>query len=184
MRPRIKYWEKSLINMKERLTASNIWYPYPALFSFALVILLNGQILISLNPRLGNPATPSVLKGEQSYEGAIWMSVSYAKSTIIVTTYDRKIFTWPEAITDLGEMKAFVSYLESKRDNIAHFTSMQKSISVPESTVVLAVDHALKYAHIKPILYTLARLGFANYAFEVKRPFLTNVATHGAHERE
>ena len=94
-RQRRKFANELIITKLDRLKELNLWFPYPCIISFFLALLLIGHLLVGLNPRLGNPANILSFASAPSEEGAIWLSVSIRDKKILVTSSDRKVFTWP-----------------------------------------------------------------------------------------
>ncbi|MFK7824360.1 MAG: hypothetical protein AB8G05_09395 [Oligoflexales bacterium] len=156
--------------MKTRLQEGNSWFPYPCLFSFGLVLLFSGHILLGINPRIGNPADVLPFEAEIAKEGAIWLSISVQKGHVFVSTDDRHVFSWNEQNRNLDVIEPLVKHLRNRLVQITLSASLAKEISHTESLVVLAVDQSLKYLHIQPILIALAQVGVSEYAFETRQP--------------
>ena len=169
-RKKNKFLRNHLDLVRERLQESKSWFPYPCLFSFGLVLLFSGHILLGINPRIGNPADVLPFKSTKAKEGAIWLSVSLQKGRVMVSTDNRHVFSWNEQDRNLQIIKPLVSHLRDRIVQITLSASLAKEISHTESLVVLAVDQSLKYLHIQPILAALAQAGISDYAFETRQP--------------
>ena len=155
---------------KDRVSESVSWFPYPCLFSFGLIIILSGHILLGINPRLGNPAVALPFDAEPLDEGAIWLSVSIANEKVTITTDDRKVFSWDQSSRESNVVDKLVEHLQERTVQITLSTSLAKEISQIESTVILSIDQKVKFLHVKPILLALAKAGISEYGFETRLP--------------
>jgi hypothetical protein len=154
--------------LKERLKEQVSWFPLPALISFVLVLLFIGHLLVNINPRLGNSAVIVNMNAELEKEGSIWLSVSERDGSLYVTTFDRKIFSWPSDTKDVSPLIDFKDYLSATSAELSAQAAVSKFISKSQTKVVLAVDQRLRYFHIRPILHTLAQVGLDSYGFETQ----------------
>lgn len=154
--------------VKNRLDHRLWWFPIPALASFALVLILTGHLLPSLNPRLGNPVNLTVFPAAREEEGAIWLAIFPRGDEMILTTSQKKVFRFPlkQAVPD--DFTAFRDYLEGVLKKEAVSFALNMEAPPTRMTAVLAVDERLTYAHIRPFLYTLASVGITQYGFETK----------------
>ena len=163
-----RMWEKSVMDLKDRLRKRYVWFPFPAFISFALLLLLDSQILMSLNPRLGNPISPISISGDPALEGAIWISLSLSDSFVVATTGDRKVFRWHQDVKSLKDMETLTDYLKFRRNALIESVSLAKKTSLAEATVIIAADETLRFGHIRPLIYAIAHSGIGHYAFEGK----------------
>ena len=161
-------WKSRLDAMKDRLGEPLSWYPYPFLISFFLVLLFKGDLLSSLNPRLGNPTTTPVLSTPEEKEGAIWVSVTEIDQKIVLTTSDRKIFSWPKDDEYGANIGPFVEYLSNSILNMTLSAGLAKYVEPNKELVVLAVDEKLNFFHMRPILRALSEAKVSRYAFETR----------------
>ena len=160
------HWEIAVINKIRRLHKPHSWAMIPAFLSFILVLILIGHLLPSTNPRLGNLAKILPLVTAKQKDGSLWISIFPKDNDIVVLTSDRKKFIWPKHQPPTESLKPFQAYLGEKvqRESISAGLSLQTNLT--RSSVVLAVDQRLKYAHILPIIYALAQAGISKYGFE------------------
>ena len=162
------YWKTKISAQEDRLRAGNSWFPFPAFISFGLVVLFTGHLLIGLNPRTGSPANVLEYPAPNQHEGAIWMSVSIRGSKIVITTFDRKVFTLPrENIVD-ADLEQFDQYLKKAVRELTISTGLSKYLSDTRSRAILAVDQNLNYYHLRPIIRALGRAGMNQYGFETR----------------
>ncbi|MDB2447404.1 hypothetical protein N9W79_02130 [bacterium] len=155
--------------LKERLKEHVNWFPVPALISFVLVLLFIGHLLVNINPRLGNSAVILTMDAELEKEGSIWLSISEKEGQLYLTTYDRKMFSWPSKTKSLEPLSGFKKFLETTTAELAAQAAVSKFVSKSQTKVVLAVDQRLRYYHVRPILHILAEVGLDSYAFETQR---------------
>ena len=161
-----KRWELALTNLQERLRQPGLWYPYPAMISFALIVILTGHLLPGLNPRLGSRAEIIEFYGKSERAGAIWLGVLMAKDRIYVRTAERSTFSWSAKSDRMKDLQAFTRYLKDRAKKEALSSGLSLEGHLTRTTVVLAVDQRLKYVHIRPIIMALAEAGISHYAFE------------------
>ena len=160
------YWETALIDKIRRLKEGYSWTLVPSLLSFSLVLILIGHLLPSLNPRLGNLSKTLPLATSPQQDGSMWISIFPWQDNIVVMTSDRKKFIWPKKRPTQESLHPFQVYLSERvqRESVAAGLSLQTNMA--RTSVVLAVDQRLKYAHILPIIYALAHAGISRYGFE------------------
>jgi hypothetical protein len=161
------FWENSLQRTRDRLGEPLTWYPYPAMISFGLVMVLVGQLIPGLNPRRGSRADVIELSAPRSNDGMIWIGVFSENDRIVVTTSDRKRFSWPVAHT-LEDLLPFSNYLRSRVRKESRAAGLANHTTFDRTSVVISVDQRLKYIHISPILIVLAQNGVAKYGFETR----------------
>lgn len=154
--------------VSKRLREPAVWFPAPALLSFVLVLLFTGHLLIGLNPRLGSTTDVVTFSAEEQPEGSIWLSVSVQNNDVVVTTFNRKVFTWPKDTNSLTPLSNLKSYLIATVDELATQASIAKYLSIHQAKVILAVDESLRYYHVRPIIHLLAEVGLDDYGFETR----------------
>lgn len=154
--------------MRERLHEPILWWPFPALIGFGLVIVLRGHLLTGFNHRLGSRADVIQMKAEAQPSSGIWMGIHQENDRIVVVTDDRRRFTWPLASQSLKDMAPLVKYLEEKVRREAYASAMTMETVQGRTKAVLAVDQKLKYIHIRPVVYALAQARIPSYGFETK----------------
>ncbi|MDQ3234943.1 MAG: hypothetical protein M3Q07_24310, partial [Pseudobdellovibrionaceae bacterium] len=88
-------WVEALLGLKERLQEPILWFPFPALIAFGLVIILRGHLLTGLNPRLGARVDVIQYDAKNLPDGGIWLGVFQDGKQVLVVTSDRRRFTWP-----------------------------------------------------------------------------------------
>lgn len=168
--PKLPRWTAAFERFQDRASEPMSWFPFPALVSFVLALLLSTHMMFALNQRLGNSAHLLELDGTPSPEGAIWLAITREEKdhTVWITTPEHQIFHWPAGTKDPQSAAGLIRYLEHKVVNITHSTALLQANKPSERLVVLAVDKRLAYADIKPIIYALSVVGISNYAFEVR----------------
>lgn len=161
-------WRSAVTRMRERLCKNNDWYPIPSLLSVGLVLLLCGQIIPDLNPRLGSFANIIQYPSERENEGAIWIGIFPEKDKIVVTTADKKRFSWPLALNSKEDILPFEIYLRGRVKKEIHKAALSLQTNLTKISAVLAVDQRLKYYHLRPIIYALAQAKITHYGFETR----------------
>lgn len=159
---------ETIRKQKDRMKDNIIWFPAPALISFALVLLLIGHLLVNINPRLGNSAEILSFPSKPQKEGSIWISIFEKDSEITVVTYDRKVFNWPADTQTLEPLEDFRQYLHQTTNELSAQAAISKFISRTQTQIVMAVDQKLRYFHIRPLIHILADVGIDSYAFETQ----------------
>ena len=153
---------------KDRLSSQLKLFPFPAIISIGLILIVTIYLLHGIDPRVGNPAELLTFTSQPEAEGAIWISVSPDTESLVITTSERDVFRLPQNITKEEDVEPFKKYLEKRiRQDSARFV-LSKKINPQETTVVIAADQSLKFLHIRPLLYTIASAGITRYAFETK----------------
>ena len=148
---RFLYLMEDIAAKIERLRRHHIWFPFPTMISFTLILLFTGHSLLGLNPRLGNPAHIVDFPSEATEEGAIWFSLSLDRENVVVTTFNRKVFRWPKELTSLEPLEPFLGFLNQKIVEATLSASLLKRAAKIETIAVIAVDQHVKFAHLKPI---------------------------------
>lgn len=161
-------WVEALLSLKERLQEPILWFPFPALIAFGLVIILRGHLLTGLNPRLGARVDVIQYKAKALPDGGIWLGVFQDGKKVYVVTSDRRRFTWPIDSQDYHDMGPLIKYLKGRVKKEAYSTAIKLESNMTRTTAVLAVDQKLKYIHLRPILYALAEARIAKYGFETR----------------
>ena len=160
------YWQIAVINKISRLKQGHSWTLVPAFISLSFVTILIGHLLPSVNPRLGNMAKTIPFSATVQQDGSMWISIFPLKEDIVVITSDRKKFIWPKQKAPQEALLPFQEYLKEKVQHESLATGLSMQANLTRTSVVLAVDQRLKYAHILPIIYALARAGISRYGFE------------------
>lgn len=146
------------------------WFPYPALISVSLLMLLMGHVLSGLNIRTGNPAEVVNMSAPSEREGSIWLSISMMdQKTIVAMTGDRKIYRWDVDNPTEGVNK-IRQYLQKRQYDLIMAAALAKRIDKTSTKVVFAVDRHIKFKQFYPLLTMLSQVGIDNYAFEVRQP--------------
>ncbi len=161
-------WSDMLQRMRERLSDPILWFPFPALIGFGLVIILRGQLLSGFNHRLGTQADVVQLEAKPLQNSGIWLSVYQKGDRIVVVTDDHDRFEWPLGVQDVATMKPLLSYLQKRSREEAFKSTLSMETEADRVRAVLSVDQKLKYIHVRPILFALAKAKIANYGFETR----------------
>jgi hypothetical protein len=161
-------WVEALMGLKERLQEPILWFPFPALIAFGLVIILRGHLLTGLNPRLGARVDVIQYDAKNLPDGGIWLGVFQDGKQVLVVTSDRRRFTWPIDSTNMKDVEPLVSYLRNRVKKEAYSTAIKLESNLTRTTAVLAVDQKLKYIHLRPVIYALAEARIAKYGFETR----------------
>ena len=104
-------WNELVLRTRERLIEPMLWFPYPALIGFGLVIILRGQLLTGFNHRLGTRADVVNLPAETLTVPGIWISIFQVKDQLVLVTDDHNRFSWPLDAKDMTSLKPFIQYL-------------------------------------------------------------------------
>ncbi len=161
-------WGEIVQRMRERLIEPILWFPYPALIGFGLVIILRGQLISGLNHRVGSMADVVHLAGEKLVVPGIWISISQEKDQLILVTDDHRRFAWPLNAKDMSVVKPLVEYLNLRTKDEAFKSTLALEVDRDRIRAVLAVDQSLKYIHIRPILFALVEAKISYYGFETR----------------
>ncbi|HYX38284.1 MAG TPA: hypothetical protein VE954_34715 [Oligoflexus sp.] len=161
-------WVEALLGLKERLQEPILWFPFPALIAFGLVIILRGHLLTGLNPRLGARVDVIQYDAKNLPDGGIWLGVFQDGKQVLVVTSDRRRFTWPIDSQNMKDVEPLVTYLKNRVKKEAYSTAIKLESNLTRTTAVLAVDQKLKYIHLRPVIYALAEARIAKYGFETR----------------
>ena len=161
-------WQDQLQRMRERLIEPVLWFPFPALIGFGLVIILRGQLLTGFNHRVGTRADVVNLQASPLTTPGIWLSIYQEDEKLILVTDDHQRFSLPLAARDLTDMKPLIQYLKGRSADEAFKATLSLEADSARIRAVLAVDQKLKYIHIRPILFALAEARISNYGFETR----------------
>lgn len=161
-------WVDTINAVKERLNEPILWFPFPALIAFGLVIILRGHLLTGLNPRLGARVDVLQFKATQLQDGGIWFGIYPEGEKIVVVSSDRRRFSWSIHSQDMKELAPLIAYLKSRVQKEAYSTAFKMESNLTRTTAVLAVDQKLKYIHLRPMIYALAEAKIARYGFETR----------------
>lgn len=161
-------WVEALLGLKERLQEPILWFPFPALIAFGLVIILRGHLLTGLNPRLGARVDVIQYDAKNLPDGGIWLGIFQDGKQVLVVTSDRRRFSWPIDSQDLKDIAPLVSYLKNQVKKESYSTAIKLESNLTRTTAVLAVDQKLKYIHLRPVIYALAEARIAKYGFETR----------------
>ena len=163
-----KSYSEPIASLQERLKESNIWFPYPALISVGLIMVLSGHLIPGLNPRLGNQAIITRLEAPKENEGSIWIGIFPEKNRISMITSDKKRFTWDTAGVSKTTLDKIIKYLKNRVAKESVSAGLTLTSSLERVTVVVSVDQRLKYRNISPILQAFAEAKISRYGFETK----------------
>lgn len=161
-------WHEQVKNMRERLSEPLLWFPFPALIAFGLVIVLRGQLFAGFNHRLGTEANVVEMPAEPLRSPGIWLSITQRDNDILIITDDHKSFRVPLAAPNVEALQPLVHYLDQRVRDIAFKSTLDLKVDQDRIRAVLAVDQKLRYIHVRPILYALAEAKISNYGFETK----------------
>lgn len=161
-------WFALVQRTRERLIEPLLWFPFPALIGFGLVIILRGHLLTGFNHRLGTRADVVHLNAETLTAPGIWISIYQDKDQLVLVTDDHNRFMWPLGTRDMKTLKPFIDYLNKRTAEAAFKQTLSLEIEKDRTRAVLAVDQKLKYIHIRPILFALVEAKISNYGFETR----------------
>lgn len=165
---RSQRWIDAVNSLKERLHEPILWFPFPALIAFGLVIVLRGHLITGLNPRLGARVDVLQYQAKEIQDGGIWLGVYPENDRIVVVSSDRRKFSWPIASQDMNKLQPLIDYLKERVRKEAYSTATKLESNLVRTTAVLAVDQKLKYVHLRPMIYALAEAKIAKYGFETR----------------
>ena len=154
--------------LQERLKTPNLWFPYPAMISVGLILVLSGHLLPGLNPRLGSQATIIGLDAPEESAGSIWLGIYPKDNKLSLITSEKKIFSWPISGMPETTKKRIVRYLKFRSNRESISAGLTLSTSLAKVSAVIAVDQRLKYHSIVPIIKALADSKISKYSFETR----------------
>ena len=163
-------WDLLYIATADRLRSLSRWFPFPALISFILVTLLTAYVTLTTARRLGHPAALLTFPSDRDHIGGIWFSVTPIGEEIFIATSDRKVFHWPQNTRDLVPLDQFIEWLKDASHLQIEAAALLKRSDSNQVLAVIAADQTLKYTHLRPIIYALAKAGISRYAFETIDP--------------
>ena len=163
-----RVWLGQVQRTRERLTEPLLWFPFPALIAFGLIIVLRGQLLNGFNYRLGTRADVVHLQAETLGSPGIWLSIYQEADQLVLVTDDHNRFEWPLGTKDMKALRPFIEYLNHRTAEAAFKMSLALEVDKNRTRAVLAVDQKLKYIHIRPILFALVEAKISNYGFETR----------------
>ncbi len=161
-------WQEAIYALKERVQEPILWFPFPALIAFGLIIILRGHLLTGLNPRLGARVDVLEYGAKHLQDGGIWLGVYPERDNVVVVTSDRQRFSWSLESQHMGELEPLISYLRDKVRREAYSTAIKLESNQTRTRAILAVDQKLKFLHLRPVLYALAEARIAKYGFETR----------------
>lgn len=161
-------WSDRVRSLKERLQKPLMWFPFPALIAFGLVIVLRGHLFSGFNHRLGTEASVIELNSEPLRSPGIWMSITQSGNDILIVMDDHQQFRVPLATPNIEALNPLIKRLKERARTNAFKTSLDLTVDIDRIRVVLAVDQKLKFIHLRPILYALAEAKISNYGFETR----------------
>ena len=161
-------WTDILQRMRERLSEPILWFPFPALIGFGLVIILRGHLLGGFNYRLGTRADVVHLQAEPLRGPGIWLSIYQDKDKLVLLTDDHNRFEWPLGVRDMKALKPLITYLNQRSREEAFKATLSMEADADRIRAILAVDQELKYIHIRPVLFALVEAKISNYGFETR----------------
>jgi hypothetical protein len=77
-------------------------------------------------------------------------------------------FTWPESGPSKEDLSPLKTYLQARARELVLDTVRIGQIGPQNHTAVIAVDHALTFHHVRPVIYELGHAGFSRYGFETR----------------
>ena len=160
---------KCIIEMNSRLKLPMFWFPAPAFISIGLAMVLTGQIVIHLNPRLGSAVELHEGVGERELEGSILIMVSVQGEDVVVTTPDDRLYRWSAQDPESGDFKDFKAYFMNRSRELLTEFSVEQRATPTRTSVVLSTDRRSTWYHVHPLVSALAEAGFESYGFETKQ---------------
>lgn len=160
---------KRLSEMNTRLKQTIFWFPAPAFISIGLAMILTGQIIIHLNPRLGSLAELHEGVGGEELEGSILIMVSVLGEDVIVTTPDKRVYRWSAEEPESGDFKDFKAYLQTRSKELLTEFSVERRATPTRTSIVISADRRSTWYHIHPLIAAFAEAGFDSYGFETKK---------------
>lgn len=161
-------WFAMAQRARERLIEPLLWFPFPALIGFGLIIILRGQLLTGFNHRLGTKADVVHFAADPLTSSGIWISIYQNQDRLVLVTDDHNRFEWPLGARDMKALQPFISYLNKRAHEAAFKQTLSLEAEKNRTRAVLAVDQKLKYIHIRPILFALTEAKISNYGFETR----------------
>lgn len=159
-------WQDYYRETINRLRSPLPWYPFPALISFGLAILLLAHVAVSTSRRMGHPTSLLNFPSTHHQAGAIWFSVTPINDEVVVATANRQVFRWPQNIRNIEPLGPFIAWLKEATYQEIEAAALLNRIEKKQTIAVIAADQTLKYSHLRPVLYALAQANVSKYGFE------------------
>ncbi|MFK7872874.1 MAG: hypothetical protein AB8C84_06830 [Oligoflexales bacterium] len=169
MRQKYRKWERAWFRFKDRQDHCEVWLPYPAFISFTLAIILTFHMLVGLNPKLGNPSNVLPLMSEPEKKGSLWISVSLQGQQTIITTAHKDVFRWSSKNPQIEQISLFKKALKQMIEDKILSAGLAMQGNQDQSLMTIAVDQAVQYRHLEPLLMILAETGIAEYGLETRQ---------------
>lgn len=163
-----KKWASAVERQFSRLNDRQTLFPYPAAVSFGLALILFTHFSLELNPRLGNPVEALPFATEQNEIGNLWFSVYVRDEKLVIRTLDRRLFKIPLNEFSIEDFSEFQAYLEEYIREKTMESAVSFDFEIRNTTAVFSVDQRLRYTHIRPLIYILAKVGITRYGFETQ----------------
>jgi len=160
---------QQMFNKKRSIFQQSLdWYPLPAVISFCLSIVFVGHLFRGINPRSGIPVQPIVLPSPEQEHIGIWFALKLRNNQLLVYTDERKMFSWPQNLSDRSGYDKFCSFLQTRVKREVSTSILAKSLSAAKIYVTISVDEQLTYFHMRPIISALSKAKLRQYSFETR----------------
>lgn len=168
---------------RKRLQTAPVWAALPPLIS-AVLIILNIDVLSSLNPRHGQRAILSELPAEDPPGGGIRLTIHSDDEKVFIRTGTRQQFVYAKDDVLAGHVPELDAFLLDRTKDLARNAMLSLEYDPRFSYVTLAVDERLSYGLVKPIIRALAKAKLTKYGFEIRRPLLASAGEGAGQHQE
>jgi hypothetical protein len=142
-------------------TANPAWFLLPT----GLVSLLLVYVSLETNPRIYSSAKPVQLSQEVRPSEGIWYSIAPSESGLRIVS-DQGDYFDVSADSSPEELANLTAQIKIRMKSVLSDVALAKRLTNSSTFVVLSVDERLSYAHIRPMIYSLAAAGVTRYGFE------------------
>ena len=160
---RHKQVELSFGRLADRLDFKNINPFSYFLLPTGLVCLLLIFVSLETNQRIRTQTTPVELEGVPAKTATLWFSVAPAEGGIFISGNNGDTFLVENGGNGL---QAFEKHLQGQKQKVIADVALANRMDADSSMVILSLDESLTYAHIRPIIYVLGKVGISRYGFE------------------
>ena len=154
-----------ILELKENLSQASLAFILLASVSFGIGIFLFAYLSADVNSRLGDTTNIYSMEADPADNSGVRFSLSWSNELLKISTSDRHIFNVDVKRIDSKATQDLVDYLKAQISRQLLSTTLSKRFRW-HPPVLLAVSEELKYIHLRPVLYALARAGISQYAFE------------------
>lgn len=138
--------------------------PWPALISYALVVILSLYLYSVVNFRINSQATEPSFSGAHGHLGDIWISVTPTDEGLKVVTDEKSLLSIN--FKSDPESKILYDYLYLRLQKLSFSAGLEKRTFLDSTFLTLSLDRSLRFYQLAPLIKIIASLGISNYSLE------------------